>query len=412
MRKLVTALLLVLLAPASILAAHSVAVSEHPEALTVRVVESDVTKTVLEYSIGSFTREPVEIEGEMFYSIGLGSESDIMALGLPQLPDVARSIVIPDDAEMSVRVLSSHYVEYTDLPVAPSKGILMRNVDPATVAYSFDPRYEVDGWYPSELAYAREPYIMRDVRGLVVVVNPFQYNPVTRTLRVYDRVVVEVKQVGPGRINILKNRPATLNDEFAKIYKRHFLNYAASDLGRYPALADGGSMLIICYNNPDFLAAMQPLVEWKNQMGVPCEMVTTTDAGGTAAAIDAYITQYYNDNGVAYVLLVGDSAQVPTLTAAGGSSDPSYSTISGDMYPDLFVGRFSAEAASQVETQVLRTIEYEKRPQTAADWYHKGMGIASNQGPGDDGEYDNVHIDNIRADLLAFTYTEVDQIYD
>ncbi len=61
---------------------------------------------------------------------------------------------------------------------------------------------------------------------------------------------------------------------------------------------------------------------------------------------------------------------------------------------------------------MLRTVEYEKRPQAGADWYHKGMGVASNQGPGDDSEYDNEHMDNIRADLLAFTYTEVDQIYD
>ena len=47
-----------------------------------------------------------------------------------------------------------------------------------------------------------------------------------------------------------------------------------------------------------------------------------------------------------------------------------------------------------------------------ADWYHKGTGIASNQGPGDDGENDNEHMDVIRQKLLNFTYTEVDQFYD
>ncbi len=76
------------------------------------------------------------------------------------------------------------------------------------------------------------------------------------------------------------------------------------------------------------------------------------------------------------------------------------------------MGRFSAESVAQVETQVLRAVEYEKRPQAGAAWYHKGTGIASNQGPGDDGEYDNVHIGNIGTDLLGFTYTAVDGIYD
>jgi len=145
---------------------------------------------------------------------------------------------------------------------------------------------------------------------------------------------------------------------------------------------------------------------------VPCEMVTVTQAGGTASAIQSYIADYYNTNGLTYVLLVGDSAQVPTLTAGGGSSDASYSLISGDNYADLFVGRFSAETLADVETQVLRSVEYEKRPQAGAEWYHKGMGIASNQGPGDDGEYDYEHIGFIRDDLLAFTYTDVDEIYD
>ena len=61
---------------------------------------------------------------------------------------------------------------------------------------------------------------------------------------------------------------------------------------------------------------------------------------------------------------------------------------------------------------VNRTIGYEMDPDPAADWYKKGSGFASNQGPGDDGEYDDEHLDNIRELLLAYTYTEVDQIYD
>ena len=412
MRKAMLMLALVFALPVLALAASTVAVSDYPEVVSARVVESDVQRTVLQYDIGSFTKTPVDIDGELFYSVELGGESPSKEQGLPQLPNICRSIVIPDNAEMAVRVVSSHYVDYPNLPVAPSKGYITRDIDPATVAYSFDPFYSSSEWYPSGLAYAREPYIMRDVRGTVVVVNPMQYNPATQTLRVYDRVVVEVAAVGYGKVNVLTARPAALNTEFKKIYERHFLNFDSTDLGRYPALADAGNMLVICYDDPAFLAAMQPLVEWKNQMGVPCEMVTTTDAGGSAAAFDAYITQYYNDNGLSHVLLVGDAAQLPSLSSGGGASDPSFSTISGDMYPDLFVGRFSAESASQVETQVLRTIEYEKRPQTGADWYHKGMGVASNQGPGDDNEYDNEHIDNIRTDLLGFTYTEVDQIYD
>jgi hypothetical protein len=40
------------------------------------------------------------------------------------------------------------------------------------------------------------------------------------------------------------------------------------------------------------------------------------------------------------------------------------------------------------------------------------MGIASNQGPGDDGEFDFQHLRNIRGDLTSWHYTEVGEFYD
>ena len=219
------ALATILLLAAAAGGAETIALDTAAEGLSVRVVDSNIEATVLEYELGSFSRESVEIDGETFYAIDLAGESPIMEKGSPKLPNICRSIVIPDDAEMAVRVVSSHYVEFPGIPVAPSKGILTRDTDPATVAYSFGSTYASDEWYPSGLAYSREPYIMRDVRGMVVVVNPFQYNPATHTLRVYDRVALEVTRIGPGTVNVLTHRPAIMNTEFRKIYERHFLNF-------------------------------------------------------------------------------------------------------------------------------------------------------------------------------------------
>ena len=61
---------------------------------------------------------------------------------------------------------------------------------------------------------------------------------------------------------------------------------------------------------------------------------------------------------------------------------------------------------------VNRTISYEMNPDSNGEWYKKGSGFASDQGPGDDGEYDDEHMDIIRDLLLNYNYTEVDQIYD
>lgn len=383
-----------------------------PEGLGVGLVETTLGRTVIEYSLGSFERRSVEIDGLSYDVISLDGESNIMLPGMPSLPNVVRSLVIPDDAEMSVRVVDSHYVDIPGVRVAPSKGVLTRDVDPSSVPYVFEAFYAGDAWYPSEIAYAREPYIIRDVRGLAVVVNPFQYNPAIETLRVYDRLVVEVEASGPGKTNVLERRPSpSVSSEFRAIYDSHFLNYGSIAGLRYSPVEETGSMLIICFDG--FMADMQPFVEWKRQMGIACEMVAMSDVGIYATDVRDYIQTYYDTEGVTFVLLVGDSPQVPTLYWSGGASDPSYSLVAGDdSYPDILVGRFSAATTAGVATQVLRTVEYEKFPQPDASWYHKGTGIASNQGPGDDGEDDDEHVHVIRDSLLGYTYTVVDEIYD
>ena len=162
--------------------------------------------------------------------------------------------------------------------------------------------------------------------------------------------------------------------------------------------------------------AVQPYVDWKNQKGIKTELYDVYEMGSNSTGIKNFIQSQYNlNNGLCFVQLVGDHAQVPTImvsNAGGGGSDPSFALLEGnDPYPEIFVGRFSASSISHVQTQVERTIHYE-RDINGGSWLHKGTGIASNQGPGDDGEYDHQHSSIIRDKLLDYTYTLVDEIYD
>ena len=383
--------------------------SENNEEVVV-TVQSDGENTELTYNIGEFNFEQILIDNTEYSRVTIGSESNSMERGCPDLPNICRSIIIPDDAKMDVQVIGSNYQEYEDFLIAPSKGILPRTIDPEDVPYVFGDVYNEDKWYPEDIAELCVPYILRDFRGQVVKVNPFQYNPISKKLRVYTDITVEVFSVGPGEINVLHRlSPLTSIDRYFKsIYENHFLNF---NTVRYTPVEEQGNMLVIC--NDSFYSAMEPFVYWKNMKGIPTEMVNLSDIGsGTADDIDSYIESYYNTNGLTFVLLIGDIDEMPSLYDGSHASDPSYSYISADNYQDLFVGRFSAQNIADLETQVNRSIEYEKYPQADTDWYHKGTGVASNEGTGDDGEYDWEHMRNIRDDLLNFTYTEVDEFYD
>ena len=177
-------------------------------------------------------------------------------------------------------------------------------------------------------------------------------------------------------------------------------------------------MLIICYDS--FCDEMQPLVDWKNQKGIKTTIVPKAEAGSTSSSIKNYVQNFYNSHDLVYLLLVGDKNQIPTFEVGGGwssgESDNTYTYMSGnDSYPEFFVGRFSAQNSSHVQTAVQRTIEYERDPQQNASWYRKGLMIASNEGAGsghDGGEADWQHAQNMRDDLLDYFYTDIDEMYD
>ncbi|HEY3296356.1 MAG TPA: C25 family cysteine peptidase [bacterium] len=414
MKRFSLAVVLTLCLPMLLMAAQHVLTGQtRPQDVTVTVLESSAARTVVRFDVDGFTRDDIQIAGQDYVTLTCGHESVRLEAGAPALPRLSRSIVIPDDADMQIRMISSDYVDYTSTPVAPSKGNLLRTVDPATVAYVFGPVYQQAAWYPRDLASLRTPYVLRDLRGAVIDLNAFQYNPALQTLRVYTSVTVEISAAGYGGENMLARvRPfRKVDPEFERIYQRHFLNYDHTAL-LYTPVPENGEMLIICYDA--FRTAIVPFANWKIQKGIPTTIVNVSAIGNTATAIRAYIQNFYNTHDLGYVLLVGDAEQIATPTASTGSSDPTYSKLAGsDDYPDVFVGRFSAASVADVQTQVERSVEYERDAQAGAAWYHAGTCIGSDQGPGHNGgEYDYVHEGNLRADLLNFTYTAIDQIFD
>jgi hypothetical protein len=389
---------------------------ESEENLAIAIQSFDGGTTRLTYELSGFTWDAVDVDGISYQKAILGSESNIMEKGKPDLPNICRSIIIPDDAKMGTKIVSADFMEYEDVLIAPSKGVMLRSVNPSDVPFEFDAIYKRDEWYPGEIVELDDPYIIRDFRGQVVRVNPFQYNPARKTLRVYTDITVEVSSTGPGEINTLERSktPVAVDPNFQEVYKRHFLNFGPNS-AFYTVVGEQGNMLVITYDN--FRTVMEPFVAWKNMKGIPTEMVDISSIGNNANSIKNYIRDYYNNNGLTFVLIVGDYQQVTTFRInfgyENGASDPTYSYIQGnDHYPDLFVGRFSAQSNTQVNTMVERSIEYERYPQEGANWYRRGAGIASNEGPGDDGEMDWEHVRNIRTDLFGYNYTAVDELYD
>ncbi len=382
--------------------------SSNSEEITVQhAVDEDLILPELLHYVG--------IEGLNYVECSQSFPAVTSEEGSPMLPFFTESVIVPEQGSTELEIVYSHSTDYTDVLIAPSKGELKRNVEPSSIPYSFGDTYTTDAFYPGNLASITDPFVLRNTRGVTVVVQPFQYNPVTKTLRVYHNLKVKVKideeNEGLNEISTRKENSTTFNE----IYQNFYLNTNAA-IGRYTQREEEGEMLIISGNS--FTDEMEPFVQWKTEKGIKTTMVTKTEAGPTDTDIKNYISNFYSSHpDLVFVLLVGDHDQIPSHTYGMSGweelwSDSYYGQMTADYYPELFVGRFSGSSAD-ITLMVERTLEYEKNP-AAGDWMTKAIGLASNEGAGygDDGEADWQHARNMRSKLLDFGYTEVFEFYD
>lgn len=393
---------------------------EGPSNLRTTLLSSSETSIQVRLEVPGFYASPVETPRGEAVQISVPRTVSTFGAGEPQLPIFAIPAIIGDNALMQVRIKDAKYIDFENYEVAPSKGDFPRTIDPDDVPYTYGPAYSSNVFFPEQQAGLYEPYILRDFRGQNMVAYPFAHNPITKTLRVYYDMTVEMYRTGTGGENQLTRKSNNINidEEINAIYDGHFINFGTV-MNRYTPMNETGELLIICHD--DFMSAMEPFVNWKKQIGRPTTMVGTSTAGTSYSAIKNYIeTQYNSNNNISHILLVGDVAQIPGIPYEAGSgyygysgkSDNMYGQVAGDdLYNDIIVGRFSAENAEQVTTQVNKVIHYEKDMTANDTWLSTGSGVATTSGLGHFNEQDWQHIDKIRTDLLGYNYTEVYRDY-
>jgi len=377
----------------------------------VRVLSAKANSLIVDFHLGKYEIENAKIMGSDYALLSLPHEGISQEKGKPQLPVWNRSVIIPAYSGTQYEVISAEYVE-ADLQVAPSKGIIYRNQNPNDIPFTFDDVYQKNEFYPKEIVSLSDPFILRDFRGITIQSTPFTYNPVTHKLRVYTHYKIKLTFSGTDSRNAMLRSPNKISQSFDQIYQQFFLNYENT---RYTSVDEFGKMLVICPTT--YLSTIASYVNWKKQKGIKTDLVELSTIGTTAAQIKTYIQNRYNsDPDLTFVQLVGDAGSMPTLSSGGGGSDPSYALVAGsDVYPDIFIGRFSAETTAELLTQVNRTITYERDLGTSATWLSNAMCIASNEGGGtngDNGESDQAHQTIIRNNLLTYGYSTVDQMWE
>ncbi len=387
-----------------------------------QLVSDKSYQTIIDIQVGDIREQKVITPNGNEVKILLDKGTQMLKKGAPDLPKLSFSIIIPNQNNSTISVIESDYTDIQQVSIAPSKGKIYRNEFPSAIPFTYGEEYSKNTFYPAEIAILNPPYILRDFRGQTIQINPIQYNPITKVLRVYHSLKIKIEYKGQSVSNILPefSRPNVVIEDYDAIYANHFLNYKTTAT-RYTPLTQTGSLLVLCPAN--YLPEIAPYIKWKEMKGIKTYLVNTdTMTGGVDEnTVLSLATWYYNNNQIAYMLLVGDHPNIPTRNANNalfpallGPSDNAYAYQAGnDHYPEFIVGRFSGETKSDIATQVKRTLIYEKTPNTATNWMQKQIGIASDQGPGDDFQMDYEHIRNILdSNKNQYNYIYNYELYD
>jgi len=381
--------------------------SQSPAFPKIKASDNSNASTEISVVIPGFYLQEIMSEGKIQKLPQISGGHPLLAQGDPDLQKLSYTLQLPDNGNMEVGVASSKYIDYTDINITPSAGNLQRDGNVQSIKKSES--YSTNAFFPGQLFELQQPFLVRNARAQSLQVYPFQYNPVTKVLRVYYEIILTTIHDDNEGINQLN-----ANDSRIKPFEGigvNSINQKTSAL-KSGALPSGrGSMLIICPAN--FKTVIEPLADWRRQTGITTEIISAEQFANDEAIYNFVKAYYYTNGNLAYLLLVGDAAQVPTHKYSYGSSDNYYSYLAGnDHYPDILVGRFSAETTKDVEIQVNRTLQYEKNPIPDASWLTTVTGIGSTLSPGDDGESDFQHIRNLLQEVKTTSYTQSNEFFD
>lgn len=367
------------------------------------VLSSDANGVTIKVDMPAYTTSNVDINGQTYQKLLMSGAYAVTELGMPELLLAGKSIIIPENSQPTLSVVDADYQLVDNFKLIPSKGVILRNTNPEDVPYQFGAAYQRNAFQRESPVQLSGTFYMRDFHGVTIQVYPFDYNPVQQKLKYYRSLTLRVDFNAPFRAQQARKNCA----EFNEVYQNFFLNYERS---RYTTITESGEILII--TPAQFVDAMQPYVNWKIKNGYPTTMVTLEEVGNSNTAVKNYITTFYKEHNLAFVLIVGDGNLFPYFTKDGEVSDNFYTEIVGnDEVPDIILGKISAENATHVTTQVNKFIQYEENPAVTTH-FDQFLGIASSEGPGEDNEYDYEHIRNIDNKLQAFTYTSGYELFE
>ncbi len=373
---------------------------------SVNLIDDDSQSTIFEVSFDN----PVITKIDGGFSIlgmdGCGLRGERYG---PQLYGKVFNVAVPKESDISIDVVSVRWSDWQKITPAP--------------LCSLTTHYGIMGPMDDKLysrhfgGSAKKTYdqIWRGVRVIGIDIIPVEYDK-RLGVRFMKSAVISVSHTG-GKLPICDKR--LYHPVMGKMYKALLVNPESAIPKNYVCSRiwnpDSGAELLVITNS-DYLEDARPWIDWKLFMGMPTIVALTDTIGNTVADISDFVYNAYHNWAIPpiYLLIIGDTEQIPTYTDYTYIIDDLYyCTVDGsDIFPDILPGRVSVDNNTQLQVFVRKLLNYEKEPDTTDDWYARAIGIVrrddcSYMGPVDSSYVAAVEYAMEQCSLAGFTSTPV-----
>jgi hypothetical protein len=330
----------------------------------------------VDYNLGEFTLNQINYRGEAMSEISISAIVFPNEEGYPNLPVESRFVAIPQEAEASLEVISFDTEIIPNVNIAPALRIQAESEEPEMNYVKNLSVYQNNAFYP-EKPFSIDKTVLRGVDAVALSVSPFQYNPVTKELKVYTNIKLALRFNG-GNGHFGEDRLRSMY--WDPILMQNLVNYDQLPVIDYEARmqewinnrATGCEYLIVIPNKESFRQYANQLKDYRIAQGIKTEVKSLSEMG--CSSIDdmkTYFHNAYNNWTIApvAVLLLGDhdtnmSRGIPAETVPHPKndvciSDNGFADANGDYLPDMVFSRLVAETPDEAEIMVSKVMDYE-----------------------------------------------------
>jgi len=367
--------------------------------------------------------DTVSIFGSRFCTISLlGFVSDA-SVGQPELPFLVEFLDVPVCGRVEVEILYEECIVLNGdslglvFPVLPHQPSLCKTDSRNSQRLFLDSAlYAADTFSSSDLISVQVLGVARDRRLAQLTLSPLRYNPVTNQLIFYTNVRARITfhdiDHDATKALSLHHSPAftmglePLND------LHHSASHSIKQSGNQ-------AIKIVLVSHPMFRETLAGFVRWKRSIGYLVDTLFTDSplVGSTATSIASCLRRQYlsatpDNPAPTYLILVGDTAQLPTFQYSyymgyygyvDHVSDLNYACLSpDDNLPDCYCGRLSAQFPAQLQAQLDKILLYEQCRFPDPSFLDRAVLVAGTDG-GMLGDHGYVHADPA-MDYAALLY--------